>query len=82
MAFQAEQLRSLFLMVGKLGDMLNDRLGELAQQNIVSARSSVVHAPVVPSVAPSTKTASATARGPREAVSKPHAVSEVSAAST
>ena len=41
MQFQAEQLRSLLMIVGQLGDMMNDRLRELAQQNIVSARSAV-----------------------------------------
>ncbi|HET8934881.1 MAG TPA: hypothetical protein VFN67_15645 [Polyangiales bacterium] len=47
MAFQAEQLRSLLMIVGQLGDMMNDRLLELAQQKIVSARSAVEPARVV-----------------------------------
>jgi hypothetical protein len=47
MQFQAEQLRSLLMIIGQLGDMMNDRLRELAQQNIVSARSAVEPARVV-----------------------------------
>ncbi|HET8935622.1 MAG TPA: hypothetical protein VFN67_19370 [Polyangiales bacterium] len=74
MQFQAEQLRSLLMIVGQLGDMMNDRLRELANQNIVSARSAALPAPV----------ASPAVRGnsidmPTTATS---AVSEVSAAST
>jgi len=45
--FQAEQLRSLLMIVGQLGAMMNDRLLELAQQKIVSARSAVEPARVV-----------------------------------
>lgn len=75
MAFQAEQLRSLFLIVGQLGDMANDRLRELAQQNIVSARSSVTPPPLTSKVVPSAKSV-------RETTSVKPSVSEVSAAST
>lgn len=39
MAFQTEQLRALLVIVGQLGDAMNDRLRELALQNIVSPRS-------------------------------------------
>jgi hypothetical protein len=78
MAFQAEQLRSLFMMVGQLGDMMNDRLRELAQKNIVSARSSVTPAVIESRVVPSKKSAP----GSRDAVHKKQAVSEVSVAST
>lgn len=48
MAFQTEQLRSLLVMVGHLGDVMNDRLRELALQNIVSARSAAEPALVPP----------------------------------
>jgi hypothetical protein len=47
MAFQAEQLRSLLVVVGQLGDMMNDRLRELADQKIVSPRSAVAALPAV-----------------------------------
>lgn len=74
MAFQSEQLRSLLMIVGQLGDMMNDRLRELANQNIVSARSAALPAPV----------ASTTTRGNSidMATTATSAVSEVSAAST
>jgi hypothetical protein len=51
MAFQADQLRSLLVVVGQLGDMMNDRMNELAQQNMVSARSAVAAAPAPAAVA-------------------------------
>ena len=41
MAFQTEQLRQLLVIVGQLGDMMHDRLLELAAQRIVSPRSTV-----------------------------------------
>lgn len=47
MQFQAEQLRALLVIVGQLGDMMNDRLLELAQQNMVSARSAALPARIV-----------------------------------
>ena len=77
MQFQAEQLRSLLMIVGQLGDMMNDRLGELAKQNIVSARSVAEPArravpPPLPAAAVAIDMAAAAAP----------AVSEVSAAST
>jgi polysaccharide biosynthesis protein PelD len=76
MAFQSEQLRSLLMIVGQLGDMMNDRLRELAHQNMVSARSSVQVSPVAPAAlghSPSTLDMTTPATS---------AVSEVSAAST
>jgi hypothetical protein len=74
MAFQAEQLRSLLMIVGQLGDMMNDRLRELANQNIVSARSAALPATVT----------STTSRGNTIDITTTAtpAVSEVSAAST
>lgn len=75
MAFHAEQLRSLLMITGQLGDMMNDRLRELANQNIVSARSAATPAAVSPN---------SSARGSSIdlATTATSAVSEVSAAST
>lgn len=42
MAFQTEQLRQLLVIVGQLGDLMNDRLRELAAGSSKSPRSAVV----------------------------------------
>jgi polysaccharide biosynthesis protein PelD len=76
MAFHAEQLRSLLMIVGQLGDMMNDRLRELAHQNIVSARSAVETLQVAPPALGKSVSAIDMATTAKSAVS------EVSAAST
>jgi hypothetical protein len=48
MAFQTEQLRQLLVIVGQLGDMMHDRLRELAAHSIVSPRSAVAQPVLLP----------------------------------
>lgn len=81
MAFHADQLRALLVMVGQLGDTMNDRLRELAQQNIVSARSAVQPTPVPPPPL-GTQPRAHLDRTADTLAQSPVPVSEVSAAST